>query len=201
MYSPYKISHPVAWGNTLCACEQQSSYLEIQKFFLLYLWTIWIACYMRYRLLRECYRTFGLTFQEKQNKVFNAYSAFIFYINSFDHSKWPEWSGWSKWSGWSDWWGEDCLLAIWSGVALSSLVYVCACVSLCVCLCVCVVCTRLSRSCNVLSLRRGAQPCHPHPVKTKRWRGTTQNPPHGKADGPKIDTHSNHWLQIFILLQ
>ena len=37
IYSHYKISHSVALRNTLCACEQQSSCLEIQKFFLLYL--------------------------------------------------------------------------------------------------------------------------------------------------------------------
>ena len=57
----------------------------------------------------------------------------------------------------------------------------------CVCLYVCVVCTRLSRSCNVLSLRRGAQPCHPHPVKTKRWGGRA---PYWKSGRhPKIDLH------------
>ena len=72
-----KVATPL--GNTQYACEQQSSCLEILKFFLLYLGTIWITCYMRYRLLRQCYRPFGLTFQRKRNKT--KYSMHILHLS------------------------------------------------------------------------------------------------------------------------
>ena len=47
-------------------------------------------------------------------------------------------------------------MAIWSGVALSSLVYVCACVSLCVCVSVCV-CVCLCVSLCVCGVHKAEQ--------------------------------------------